>query len=64
MSPNLLPDTLSFCISTGSEHERRSIAEKLIKDVLRNCDVKEVSSDYSVMLLPDVAVFKLKESKR
>ena len=60
MTNNYLPNTLSFCISTGSEHSRRSIAEKLIKDVLRNCDVKECSSDYSVMLLPDKAVFKLK----
>jgi len=62
-APNTLPDTLTFCISTGSEHDRRTIAEKLIIDVLKNCDVAETRESYSLQLLPNIAVFKLEKLK-
>ena len=60
MTNNYLPNTLSFCISTGSDHTRRSIAEKLIIDVLKNCDVAERRDNYTCQMLPNIAVFKLK----
>lgn len=60
MTKNTLPTTLTYCISTGSDHDRRSIAERLIMDTLKHCDVAELRSDYSIQMYPTKAVFKRK----
>ena len=60
MSPNTLPNQLTCCLQAGSEHERRTNAEKWIAQTLKNCDVVETRADYTCQMLPNIAVFKLK----
>jgi hypothetical protein len=60
MSKDTLPDTLTFCIASGSIHERRSNAERLLINTLKACDVDSTRDDWTVQMFPNEAVFSRK----
>jgi len=61
MTKNTLPDKLTCCLPVGSEHDKRTMAERWIIELLKNCDVAETRKDYTIQMLPNQAVFMKKE---
>ncbi len=62
-SPDTLPQTLTYCIASGSIHERRSDAERLLINTLKTCDVDSTRDDWLIQMYTNEAVFTRKVRK-